>query len=118
MGPVRRITPEVGFPETQGGGQVYGTPWPFSEDFYLCVYDEGMQPGPASRAGRCCAATTASTWSTAFGNRELIYRDPEISCLSPIPLRSRPHAAGRSGTGEAQPDSESGGAPPVRSLGR
>ena len=41
MGPVRRITPEVGFPETQGGGQVYGTPWPLSEDFFLCVYDVG-----------------------------------------------------------------------------
>jgi len=29
----------------------------------------------------------------SFGNRELLYRDPEISCLSPIPLRPRrkPH---------------------------
>ena len=26
----------------------------------------------------------------AFGNRELIYRDPEISCHQPIPLRPRP----------------------------
>jgi len=26
----------------------------------------------------------------AFGNRELIYRDPAISCLDPIPLRPRP----------------------------
>ena len=25
MAPVRRITPEVGFPESQGGAQVYGT---------------------------------------------------------------------------------------------
>lgn len=26
----------------------------------------------------------------AFGNRELLYRDPEIACLDPIPLRPRP----------------------------
>ena len=25
----------------------------------------------------------------AFGNKELIYRDPEIACLSPIPLKPR-----------------------------
>ena len=25
-----------------------------------------------------------------FGNKELIYRDPEISCFMPTPLRSRP----------------------------
>jgi hypothetical protein len=25
-----------------------------------------------------------------FGNKELIYRDPEIACLSPMPLRGRP----------------------------
>jgi hypothetical protein len=27
MGPVKRVTPEVGFPETQGGTESYGTPW-------------------------------------------------------------------------------------------
>ena len=26
MGPVRRLTPEVAFPESQGGREVYGTP--------------------------------------------------------------------------------------------
>ena len=24
----------------------------------------------------------------AFGNKELLYRDPDIGCLNPIPLRS------------------------------
>ena len=27
MGPVRRLTPEVGFPESQGGTETYGFPW-------------------------------------------------------------------------------------------
>ena len=51
MGPVRRITPEVGFPESQGGAQVYGTAWPLSEDYYLCVYDATMQPGAGFQGG-------------------------------------------------------------------
>ena len=25
-----------------------------------------------------------------FGNKELIYRDPAISCFMPMPLRARP----------------------------
>ncbi|MEI8122485.1 MAG: discoidin domain-containing protein [bacterium] len=56
MGPVRRITPEAGFPESAGGGSicgdVYGTPWPLSEDYYLCIYDrEYCHPiGNVSRA--------------------------------------------------------------------
>ena len=56
---------------------VYGTPWPLSEDDYLCVYDPQ-------------AKNRGIYWIDRFGNRELIYRDPEISCLSPIPLRPRP----------------------------
>jgi len=77
MAPVKRITPEVGFPESQGGSLVYGTPWPLSEDFYLCVYDSD-----AKHYGLYLV--------DAFGNKELLYRDPEISCLSPMPLRPRP----------------------------
>jgi hypothetical protein len=89
MGPVRRITPEVGFPESQRGGQVYGTPWPLSEDFYLCVYDPSMNPG-AGRQGRGFRRGDYGIYLVdSFGNKELIHRDPEIGCLSPIPLRAR-----------------------------
>lgn len=55
----------------------YGTAWPLSEDDFLCVYDRQ-------------AAHRGLYWIDRFGNRELLYRDPEISCLSPIPLRPRP----------------------------
>ncbi len=54
----------------------YGTPWPLSEDDYLCVYDAD-------------ARNRGIYWIDHFGNRELLYRDPSISCLSPIPLRPR-----------------------------
>ena len=86
MAPLRRLTPEVPFPEAEirySDGQVYATAWPLSEYFYLCVYDSD---GSARRG-------TKNNYGIylvdAFGNKELICRDPAISCLSPIPLRPR-----------------------------
>jgi hypothetical protein len=89
MSQVRRITPEVHFPESESAsgvphsqgrhrprGEVYGTPWPLSEDFYLCVYD------PEQRH-------YAIYLVDSFGNRIFVYRDPEVACLDPIPLRPR-----------------------------
>jgi len=83
MSQLERLTPDVPFPESEGGKALirermaYGTAWPLSEDDYLCVYDRH-------------AKNRGIYWIDRFGNRELLYRDPEISCLSPIPLRPRP----------------------------
>ena len=89
MSQVRRVTPEVMLPESEsapgvpfpagrgGRGQVYGTPWPLDEDFYLAVYDPGE-----SQYGIYLV--------DAFGNREWLYADPAIGCSDPIPLRARP----------------------------
>ena len=85
MGPVKRITPDVAFPESQGGSGAYGAAWPLSEDYYLCVYDARMalrKPGAAGHYGIYLL--------DSFGNKELVYRDPEIGCHSPMPLRPRP----------------------------
>jgi hypothetical protein len=90
MGPVKRITPEVGFPESQGGAQVYATAWPLSEDYYLCVYDATMKPGGGMQGSQYQPGNYGIYLVDSFGNRELIYRDPEIACLSPIPLRPTP----------------------------
>jgi len=90
MGPVRRITPEVGFPESQGGAQVYGTPWPLGEKYHLCVYDPAMQPGLGRQGQGFLRGDYGIYLVDAFGNKELIYRDPEIACLSPIPVKPRP----------------------------
>ena len=82
MSQVERLTPDVPFPESEGGKALvrdrmaYGTAWPLSEDDYLCVYDVE-------------AVNRGVYWIDRFGNRELLYRDPAISCLSPIPLRAR-----------------------------
>jgi len=80
MSQLERLTPEVRFPEAEAPirqNMVYGTPWPLSEDDYLCVYDPR-------------AKNRGIYWIDRDGNKELIYRDPAISCLSPIPLRPRP----------------------------
>ncbi|MGA2502174.1 MAG: hypothetical protein ABSH20_30895, partial [Tepidisphaeraceae bacterium] len=82
MAPVKRLTPEVGFPESQGGAQAYGTAWPLSEDFYLCVYDADRALGKHGAPGNY-GIYLVDSW----GNKELIYRDAEIACQSPIPLR-------------------------------
>ena len=80
MSQLERLTPDCPFPESEGrpikNYMRYGTAWPLSEDDYLCVYDEQ-------------ARNRGIYWIDRFGNRELLYRDPKISCLSPIPLRPR-----------------------------
>jgi len=82
MAQIEKLTPEVAFPEASRGKrgvrglQQYATPWPLSEDDYLCVYD------PKAR-------NHALYWIDRHGNKELIYRDEKIPCLSPIPLQAR-----------------------------
>lgn len=79
MGPVKRVTPEVGFPETQGGTESYGTPWALSEDYFLCAFE----PVPDARGVHGIYLVDS------FGNRELIYRDPDIACHNPMPVKER-----------------------------
>jgi len=80
---IERLTPDAPFPESEGGKSMirermaYGTAWPLGEDDYLCVYDAH-------------ARNRGIYWIDRFGNKELLYRDPTISCLSPIPVRPRP----------------------------
>lgn len=82
MAPVRRLTPEAPFPETQASPrlQFYGQATPLSEDFYLCSYDPGG--GMQGKYGLYLI--------DSFGNRELLYSDSNIGSHNPIPLRPRP----------------------------
>jgi len=97
MAPVKRITPDVDFPETQGGAQVYGAPYPLSEKYYLAVADFAMTPGRGFEFDGQTHDVLQGNYDIylvdAFGNRELIYRDPEIGCNSPMPIvaRTKPH---------------------------
>ena len=83
MAQVKRITPDEPFPETEMPNRrhyKYGTPWPLSEDFYLC-----------------------NRWEDLFlvdryGNQELLCglrampctQDERLRLIDPIPLRPRP----------------------------
>ncbi len=82
MGPVKRLTPETGFPESQVRSNLnYGQPWPLSENYYICSY-EPTGGSPSSRQYGIYLVDV-------FGNKELIYRDPDIACQSPMPIKPR-----------------------------
>lgn len=74
---------------TQGGAQVYGTAWPLSESYSLCVYDANMKPGMGRQSRKHVRGNYGIYLIDVFGNKELIYRDPEIASQNPIPLRPR-----------------------------
>jgi hypothetical protein len=83
MSQVRRITPDEPFPESETHGRrhyKYGTPWPLSEDFYLCNVWENL-----------CLIDR-------YGNKELLcelrllpcVQDERLRIVDPIPVRPRP----------------------------
>jgi hypothetical protein len=79
MSQVRRITPEVLFPECEqpnryaGGHHWWGTAWPLNEDFYLCNHRKGLYV------------------LDRFGNREVLYHTDggPFRVRDPFPLRAR-----------------------------
>jgi Hydrazine synthase alpha subunit middle domain/F5/8 type C domain len=88
------VTPEVKPPEgtmggvpaaeggTQDGGGLYSTPWALSERCFLAAYNYSNKETEAKGYGLYVI--------DVFGNKELIHRDPAISCFMPMPLRPRP----------------------------
>ncbi|MCC6696212.1 MAG: PD40 domain-containing protein, partial [Candidatus Hydrogenedentes bacterium] len=82
MSQVKRVTPDEPFPETEVPGRrhyKYGTPWPLSEDFYLCNEWENL------------------ALVDRYGNKELLWSlrampgpmDERFRLTDPIPLRAR-----------------------------
>jgi mono/diheme cytochrome c family protein len=101
---IRIVTPGVsppeggmsGTPVTEGGvhddGGHYMTPWPLSEKYFLVAYSylKTWPKGFPEYYRGLDEKGYALYLIDVFGNKELIYRDPEISCFTPIPLRPRP----------------------------
>lgn len=83
-----RLTPEVCFPEIDGWpGTYYCNPWPLSEHCFLTAWS----PHPINFQGSGVDRRALGIYLfDAFGNLELLYRDPEITCQWPIPVRPRP----------------------------
>ena len=83
------LTPEVCFPEAPGWPQSYfHSPWPLSEDCYLVAFS--FEPLPGMGPGVKRDTATGIYYFDRFGNLELLYRQPGISAMYPIPLRPRP----------------------------
>ena len=92
--PITRITPEVPFPETEANvGMYYANPMPLSERYFLVAWSDRRLPShtlmwdddpknPRNAMGIYLL--------DAAGNQTLLHRDPEISSMYPIPIRSRP----------------------------
>ena len=89
---ITRITPGP-FPEAESREipEYYESPWPLSEKMFLVAYSrdrlvfEGehlRNPNPDNALGLYLL--------DAAGNRELLYRDPDISSTTPIPIKPQP----------------------------
>ncbi len=66
----------------------YMHPWPLSETTFLVSYHYGT--GKTGGTSEIDPAGYALYLIDVFGMKELLYRDPSISCFVPIPLRPRP----------------------------
>lgn len=110
LAPLKRLTPETPFPESEmpvsgrwfarapdaaptdheenrrWPGHCYRSPWPLSAKFFIAAYSFDPLVGepranPANMFGLYLV--------DAFGNKELLHRDPAISSLWPVPIRPR-----------------------------
>jgi len=91
--PIRRLTPEVPFPETEGWKDMYyANPYPLSEHHYLVAWSDRRLPRHCrfrrNDPGNPSNAMGIYVYD-AFGNLNLLYRDPNISSMNPIPVRPR-----------------------------
>lgn len=86
--PMTRLTPEVCFPELEGWpATYYANPYPLSEDHYLVAWSDQ----PLRRQGQQNTRAALGTYLyDRWGNLNLICRDQQLGCVTPIPIRPRP----------------------------
>ena len=83
-----RLTPEVPFPEIEGwAASYYLNPYPLSEEHYLVGWSDERLNREGNNDWR---ASIGVYLYDAFGNLNLIYRQPGISSMNPLPIRPRP----------------------------
>jgi hypothetical protein len=86
---ITRLTPEATFPESEPSSPVsFASPYPLNEDLYLAAFSP--YPYPASMDHMPRADAFGIYLVDSLGGRELIYRDPDMSCFEPLPLAPRP----------------------------
>jgi len=90
--PLTRLTPDVCFPETEGWPKhYYANPYPLSEEYFLVAWSDKPLPGHTFLPGdeRNPVDPLGIYLYDAFGNLELLHRDPSIASMYPIPVRRR-----------------------------
>ena len=89
--PLTRLTPEVSFPETEGWDETYyANPYPLSEDFHLVAWsDRRLPPHTVCTDDRNPVNAMGVYLYDAFGNLELLHRDPAITSQYPLPVAPR-----------------------------
>ncbi len=91
--PIVRLTPDTPFPETETSVDFYyANPYPLSEEHYLVAWSDRKLPPHCRVDGteQNPINATGLYLYDAFGNLNLLYRDPQISSGCPIPVRARP----------------------------
>jgi hypothetical protein len=98
--PVTRLTGEVVFPEAEGWPKsYYANPWPLSERYFLVSWSSRPLPTHNISSGNGNPVNASGLYlCDAFGNLELIYRDPLISSTNPVPVRPRARPRARTST--------------------
>ena len=77
------LTPEICFPEAPDWpGSYCHSPWPLSENYLLVAFS--FEPLPGMGPGVKKDTYTGLYYFDRFGNMELLYRDPDISCMYPV----------------------------------
>ncbi|MBL9128517.1 MAG: hypothetical protein JNL97_12760, partial [Verrucomicrobiales bacterium] len=86
--PITRLTPETAFPEIEGWPTAfYTSPWPLSERTHLVAW--GVEKTVREGGTRPKNGMGLYYFRAGVG-RELLYRDPDISSMYPIPVKAQP----------------------------
>ena len=90
--PLERLTPEVCFPETEGWPEhYYANPYPLSEEYFLVGWSDCRLPRHTFLPDEGNPTNPLGIYLyDAFGNLELLCRDPDVASMYPLPVRPRP----------------------------
>jgi len=103
MSQVKRITPLDPFPEAEARAFIYlwGTPWPLSEDFFLCSFGPHQADYLKAREKNGDVEPNYDgRWPKKqnlylldrFGNTQLLWEfEDSVASIDPIPVRPRPN---------------------------
>lgn len=88
LAPIENLSPEIEWAESpdECPKSYYYAPYPLSEDVYFTSYSAEPLGGMASPDHPTETGKLGLYYRDRFGNLELLFDDPNFSCLCPIPL--------------------------------